>query len=41
MLEKGVSLDVKDFAQGLYFYRIIGTFGSTEVKKLLVIHPER
>ncbi|MFZ4522226.1 MAG: M14 family zinc carboxypeptidase [Bacteroidales bacterium] len=36
--ENRVSIDVKNLAAGIYFYRIIGTFGSTEVKKLIVIH---
>jgi hypothetical protein len=36
--EKFIVINVEDLAAGLYFYRIIGTFGSTEVKKLIVIH---
>ncbi len=33
-----IIIDVNDLDPGLYFYRIIGTFGSTEVKKLVIIH---
>jgi hypothetical protein len=40
-LEKSISIDVKDLATGLYCYRIIGTFGSTEVKKLVINHSTR
>ncbi|MCX6304473.1 MAG: M14 family zinc carboxypeptidase [Bacteroidetes bacterium] len=34
-----ISFSVKDLPAGLYFYRIIGTFGSTQVKKLVITHP--
>ena len=33
-----VSFSVADLSQGIYFYRITGSFGSTIVKKLVVIH---
>jgi len=36
--QKNISLQVNELHEGVYFYRIIGTFGSTEVKKLVVIH---
>jgi carboxypeptidase T len=38
MKQNSVSFNVNDLAPGLYFYRIIGIFGSTDVKKLIIIH---
>jgi hypothetical protein len=35
---KSISFNVNDLASGIYFYRIIGTFGMTEVRKLVIVH---
>jgi hypothetical protein len=37
MQQNTVSINVHDFATGLYFYRILGAFGSTEVRKLVIV----
>jgi hypothetical protein len=36
--QKSISVDVNDLPPGIYFYRIIGTFGMTGVKKLVIVH---
>ncbi len=35
-----VSFDVSQFGTGIYFYRILGDFGTSAVKKLVIIHQE-
>jgi hypothetical protein len=36
--ETALVIPVSDLPAGVYFCRILGTFGTTEVKKLIVIH---